>query len=157
MHKNDSSVPDFILGQYVLPDRPAGARTYPYSTSASTNPLRYSSLKTLTEVHRIGEVWANLLHNVYAALVATSGFSPAARTDPSGSAGNVVFLHLFVDALALQPCNPTVQNARDAWIQADQNRYGGAHRCTLWTAFASRGLGVNAADYEDNSTVPADC
>ena len=29
----------------------AGIRSHPYSTSATVNPLRYSSLKTLTEVH----------------------------------------------------------------------------------------------------------
>jgi extracellular elastinolytic metalloproteinase len=65
-------------------------RHYPYSTSAMTNPLRYSSLMDLYEVHGrimhnltlilllthltdMGEVWANMLHNVYAALVADHG------------------------------------------------------------------------------------
>jgi extracellular elastinolytic metalloproteinase len=108
-------------------------------------------------VHDIGEVWANMLHNVYAALVGARGFSAAAHTDPSGTAGNVVFLHLFIDALALQPCNPTFLTARDAWVQADVNRFGGANKCALWTAFASRGLGVNAASHNDDSTVPAGC
>lgn len=55
----------------------------------------------------IGEVWANMLHNVYAALVASHGFSGIAKTNPTSTAGNAVFLHLFLDALALQPCNPT--------------------------------------------------
>ena len=135
----------------------AGSRSHPYSTSNATNPLRYSSIQTLGEVHDIGEVWANMLHNVYAALVEANGFSDAARTDPSGTAGNVVFLHFFVDALPLQPCNPTFVNARDAWLQADVNRYGGANKCTLWKAFASRGLGINAADYVDDETIPEDC
>lgn len=92
-----------------------------------TNPLRYSALKTLTAVHSaclvsisleffsstrlsfsgIGEVWANILHNVYADLVGKYGFSTTAFTDPSGAQGNVVYLHLFIDALKLQPCNPT--------------------------------------------------
>ena len=31
----------------------------------------------------IGEVWANMLHNVYAQLVAARGFSATAKTDPS--------------------------------------------------------------------------
>ncbi|KAH9930441.1 Fungalysin metallopeptidase-domain-containing protein [Epithele typhae] len=155
-HKTSSSVPDFVMGQYVIDDS-AGIRNYPYSTSASTNPLRYSSIKTLNEVHNIGEVWANLLHNVYAALVAAHGFSAAARTDPSGSAGNVVFMHLFIDQLALQPCNPTFVTARDAWIQADANRYAGANKCTLWKAFASKGLGTKAASYNDDSTLPSGC
>lgn len=114
-------------------------------------------MQTLSEVHDIGEVWANMLHNVYAALVSAHGFAADARTHPESDAGNAVWLHLFVDALSLQPCNPTMPGARDAWLQADVNRYGGANRCVLWNAFASRGLGVNAKDYVDDSTVPTGC
>ncbi|KAF9457871.1 Fungalysin metallopeptidase-domain-containing protein [Collybia nuda] len=147
---------DYVLGQYVT-NNPAGIRTHPYSTNPAINPLRYSSIATLKEVHNIGEVWANLLHNMYAALVAARGFSTTARTDSTGSEGNVVFLHLFIDALALQPCNPTFVSARDAWIQADMDRYGGVNRCILWRAFASRGLGMMAAGFVDDSTVPDDC
>ncbi|KAH8989253.1 Fungalysin metallopeptidase-domain-containing protein [Lactarius akahatsu] len=147
---------DFVLGQYVI-NNPAGIRSHPYSTSATTNPLRYSSLKTLTEVHDIGEVWANMLHNVYASLVTAHGWSATARTNPGGTEGNIVFLHIFLDALLLQPCNPTFLTARNAWIQADANRFAGANKCTLWHAFASRGLGVNAANHNDDSTVPAGC
>ena len=51
----------------------------------------------------------------------------------------------------------TVATARDAWIQADTNRYGGANKCLLWKAFASRGLGVNAKNHVDDSTVPSGC
>ena len=51
----------------------------------------------------------------------------------------------------------SVVTARDAWIQADTNRFAGANECILWRAFASRGLGVNAANYVDDSTVPAGC
>ena len=71
--------------------------------SSTTNPLRYSSLQNLTEVHGInpsqlvigfcflmhyeiidiGEVWANMLHNVYAGLVGVHGFSDTAHTDPT--------------------------------------------------------------------------
>ncbi|KAI9453869.1 Fungalysin metallopeptidase-domain-containing protein [Lactarius psammicola] len=147
---------DFVLGQYVI-NNPAGIRSHPYSTSATTNPLRYSSLKNLHEVHAIGEVWANMLHNVYASLVTAHGWSATARTNPAGTEGNIVFLHLFLDALLLQPCSPTFLTARDAWIQADANRYAGANKCLLWNAFASRGLGVNAAKHNDDSTVPAGC
>ena len=31
----------------------------------------------------IGEVWANMLHNVYAQLVAVHGFSAIAKTNPA--------------------------------------------------------------------------
>ncbi|KAJ8482472.1 hypothetical protein ONZ45_g14935 [Pleurotus djamor] len=154
-HKS-AEIIDYVLGQYVI-NNPAGIRTHPYSTSATTNPLRYSSIASLNEVHAIGEVWANILHNVYAALVGAHGFSDTARTDPTSSAGNVVFLHLFIDALALQPCNPLMPAARDAWIQADVNRFGGANSCLLWNAFASRGLGVGAANHRDSTAVPDGC
>ncbi|KAF9443169.1 hypothetical protein P691DRAFT_764533 [Macrolepiota fuliginosa MF-IS2] len=154
--KTSATVADYVMGQYVIND-PAGIRTHPYSTSSSVNPLTYSSVGTLNEVHNIGEVWANMLHNVYAALVTAHGWSATSRTNPNGTEGNVVHLHLFLDALLLQPCSPTFLSARDAWIQADANRYGGANKCTLWKAFASRGLGVNAANHVNDATVPAGC
>lgn len=71
----------------------------------TTNPLTYASVGTLNEVHStsalvrkflrkltsqlfsrntdIGEVWANMLHNVLASLVSAHGFSSTARTDPT--------------------------------------------------------------------------
>ena len=52
---------------------------------------------------------------------------------------------------------PKVPDARDAWIQADANRYGGANGCLLWRAFASRGLGVGAALHVDSFLVPFGC
>lgn len=58
-------------------------------------------------MHAIGEVWANMLHNVYAALVEARGFSSTALTDSTSEAGNVVYMHLLIGALPLQPCNPT--------------------------------------------------
>lgn len=146
---------DFVVGAYVI-NNPAGIRSHPYSISKTTNPYTYATLKTKTEVHDIGEVWANILVNVYYPLVAKYGFA-SNLFDPTQQAGNVVFLHLFIDALPLQPCNPTFLTARDAIIQADANRYGGANKCLLWKAFASRGLGVNAANYNDDNTVPPGC
>ncbi|KAF9261835.1 hypothetical protein L218DRAFT_988704 [Marasmius fiardii PR-910] len=155
-HSNSFSITDFVMGQWVT-NSPRGIRSYPYSTSTTTNPLRYSSIATLNEVHAIGEVWANILHNVYAALVTQRGWSATARTNAGTTEGNVVFLTLLVEGLALQPCNPTLPQARDAWIQADLNNYKGINRCLLWKAFASRGLGVGAANYIDSTAIPADC
>ncbi|KAK1236422.1 hypothetical protein PQX77_000332 [Marasmius sp. AFHP31] len=163
---------DFVTGSYVLPDKPGGIRQYPYSTSAEVNPLRYSSIPaqnglvhvtthcpSLPLVNPIRQIWANILHNVLASLVSSKGFSSTAYTNPDGSEGNVIFLRLFVDALAIQPCNPTFIQARAAWIQADENRYGGEHKCVLWKAFASRGLGTDAKqdNYQDGEGVPDGC
>ncbi|KAJ7097447.1 Fungalysin metallopeptidase-domain-containing protein [Mycena epipterygia] len=154
--KTSAAVPDYVMGQYIV-NSAAGIRTHPYSTSSTVNPLTYASVGTLNEVHNIGEVWANLLHNVYAALVGAHGWSPDSRTNPDGTEGNIVYMHLFIDSLALQPCNPTFLTARNAWLQADVNRYAGANRCLLWKTFASKGLGVNAAGHVNNAVIPSDC
>ncbi|KAF5328132.1 hypothetical protein D9611_014937 [Ephemerocybe angulata] len=140
-------------------DAMASLRSAPYSTNAKTNTLRYSSIRKQQEVHNIGEVWANMLHNVQDALVQARGFSEEKLTNPDAPEGNVVFMRLFIDALAVQPCNPPViVQARDAWIQADQIRFNGANKCTLFKAFASRGLGLNADDqFIDDTTVPPEC
>jgi len=51
-----------------------------------------------------------------------------------------------------------VVEARDAWIQADEDLYNGANKCNLFQAFASRGLGLNAdSSFVDDDTVPAGC
>ncbi|KAH7101038.1 Fungalysin metallopeptidase-domain-containing protein [Auriculariales sp. MPI-PUGE-AT-0066] len=151
------SVVDWATGTYVLND-PAGVRDFVYSTNSTTNPLTYASLRTRTEVHAAGEVWANLLHNVLAALIAEYGYADDARTNPEGTGGNTIYMHLFIDALLLQPCNPTTIQARAAWIQADVNRYDGAHVCLLWKVFASRGYGSGATTTKtDNAAVPTEC
>jgi extracellular elastinolytic metalloproteinase len=85
------------------------------------------------------------------------GFDASARTSSTGTGGNTVFLHLIMDGFALQPCNPTFLTARNAIIQADANRYAGANKCIIWKAFASKGLGVNAANKVNDATLPSGC
>ncbi|KDR76563.1 hypothetical protein GALMADRAFT_246959 [Galerina marginata CBS 339.88] len=157
VNQNSAQTKDFVIGPYVF-NKATGLRTFPYSVNKATNPLTYGSLQTINEVHAIGEVWATLLHNVYASLVDERGFSAQKFTNPDGPEGNIVFMRLFMDALSLQPCNPTFVEARDAWIQADANRFNGANKCILFKAFASRGLGLNAdATFVDDATLPAGC
>ncbi|KAH7064208.1 hypothetical protein BKA62DRAFT_837362 [Auriculariales sp. MPI-PUGE-AT-0066] len=80
------------------------------------------------------------------------------REDGGVYGGDGLWLHLFIDALALQSCTPTFITARDAWIQTDKNRYKGANRRTLWTVFASRGIGQGTTSArKDNADVPAKC
>ncbi|KAF8261950.1 Fungalysin metallopeptidase-domain-containing protein [Lactarius quietus] len=147
---------DYVFGKHVG-NSTKGLRNYVYSTSNTTNPLLYSSLKTMTNTYDMGSVWANTLHNVYAELVKALGWSSKALTDPTTTEGNVVFFHLLFDALLLQACNPTFLQARDAWIQADANRYGSSHTCLLWQIFASKGFGPNATSYTDDLTFPPEC
>ncbi|KAH9053791.1 Fungalysin metallopeptidase-domain-containing protein [Lactarius vividus] len=147
---------DYVFGADVSMS-PTGLRRYPYSIDSHVNPLRYSSLQGMTDPHAMGEVWANTLHWMFVALVVKSGWSEEAYSDPTQVTGNAVFFHLFFDALLLQPCNPTFVQTRDAWIQADANRYNGTYTCLLWQIFAGLGLGVNAANYTDDATVPPGC
>ncbi|EJD41729.1 metalloprotease [Auricularia subglabra TFB-10046 SS5] len=150
-------VRDFSMGAYVIGDRPEGIRSHLYSRDGGVNPLTYGDLANMDEVHSIGEVWANVLHNVLAALVDAHGWADDAKENADAAGGNAVYLHLFLDSLPLTPCNPTFPDARAAWIQADQDRYGGENKCTLWKAFASRGLGVNANDHQNDFSVPEGC
>ncbi|KAF8733469.1 hypothetical protein RHS02_07334, partial [Rhizoctonia solani] len=135
-----SASQDFTLGSYV---NGKSLRDYPYSTSMNTNPLTYSSLQTRTEYHAAGELWGNIWHEIFAAFVSKYGFSND-KNNSTGTAGNIVALQLLIDALPLQPCNPTFVNARDAILQADFNRSEGANACLLWSVFAKRGLGYGA-------------
>ncbi|KAG8940108.1 hypothetical protein FRC04_005635 [Tulasnella sp. 424] len=153
--QSSATYKDFTLGSWVM-NKPAGIRSHPYSTNKNTNPLTYGDLQTKTEVHAIGEVWAMMLIEVYWALVAKYGFSND-NANPNQTQGNIVFLHLLVDALPLQPCNPTFLAARNAIIQADARRYRGVNKCLLWKAFAKRGLGVNAANYSNDFSAPKGC
>ncbi|KAL0062592.1 hypothetical protein AAF712_010526 [Marasmius tenuissimus] len=149
---DNKSIVDFTTGNWVL-NNTAGGRSKPYSTSTIVNNKRYSTLAVLDEISER----ANMLHNVLAALVSAKGHSTTARTDASGTAGNVVFMNILVHGLALQPCEPSFLTARDAIIQADQNLYGGVHKCLLWKTFASRGLGFDAKNHRDSTTIPKDC
>ncbi|QRV79441.1 extracellular metalloproteinase MEP [Ceratobasidium sp. AG-Ba] len=149
---------DFTMGSYVT-NNPAGIRSHPYSVNKTTNPLTYGSLKKINEVHDIGEVWATMLHGCLFSLIEELGLCNQSQLkDPESTCGQAVMLHLVLDGFALQPCSPTFVSARDAIIQADANRYGGAHKCLLWHAFADRGLGNGAGgDYTDNTDVPEGC
>lgn len=68
-----------------------------------------------------------------------------------------MFVTNYIRELPLTSFCSLVLSARDAWIQADANRYAGANLCTLWSAFASRGLGVAAKEFKDDFTVPSKC
>ncbi|CEL56171.1 hypothetical protein RSOLAG1IB_11860 [Rhizoctonia solani AG-1 IB] len=144
----------FTLGSYVYTKN---IRTYPYSTNTTVNPRTYATLNDLTATHSIGEVWALIWHEIYAALIEKHGFTTE-KNNPDLTAGNTVALHLYIDGMKLQPCNPTFIAARNAVIQADANRYGGANKCLLWTAYAKRGLGYGATTTKvDSKTLPPEC
>ncbi|KNE65471.1 hypothetical protein AMAG_11092 [Allomyces macrogynus ATCC 38327] len=136
------------VGVYVA-NNPNGIRTYPYSNNMSVNPLKYSSLKTMTEPHAVGVVWAVILVEIYFNLVKKYGYGDLMAAD--FSKGNSKFLKIVFDALKLQPCNPHILHARNALLQADVNMTGGTSYCEIFLPFAKRGFGWSAnGDFVDN-------
>jgi len=136
---------DPVVGAYVTGNATIGIR----KASMAASPFTYANIKdgTMTEVHNAGEVWAAALW--------------AARN----AVGAATIEQLVVSGMKLTPCNPTMLQARDGIIQADVNLNGGANRCKLFTAFASRQMGSGASSPNHNSTsaivlstaVPSDC
>ncbi|HEX8295097.1 MAG TPA: M36 family metallopeptidase, partial [Chthoniobacteraceae bacterium] len=138
-----------------------GIRRYPYSTQLLKNPLTFKDIDdnqasahsgvprgpiggaTASEVHNVGEVWCAALWEVRANLIAAHGFA----------VGNELVLQLVTDGMKISPANPTFLQARDAIIQADQIKTGGANFDRLWAGFAKRGLGAYASSPGSNTTI----
>lgn len=160
--RRDTRTVDYPIGDYAF-NNPRGIRAFVYSTNMQTNPYTYSSLNTLTRVHQFGTVWCTMLYEVFWNLVDDHGNThrQEPHLDRRGipTDGKYLAQKLVLDALALQPCNPSFLQARDAILDADRALTGGRNICSLWTAFAKRGLGEDAARiggvYTDGFVVPA--
>ncbi|KAL2917400.1 decapping endonuclease targeting mRNA [Polyrhizophydium stewartii] len=152
----DTRTTKIVVGDYVV-NSSAGIRSAPYTTDLTVNSLKYSSLKTRNEVHDIGEVWVEMLWEVYWNLVDKKGFSTDLYNAKS-TAGNVVALQLVIGGMMNQPCNPTIIQARDAILKADQTFYGGKFKCDIWKGFAKRGAGFSATTTKtDKTDLPSGC
>ncbi|SEH43310.1 T9SS-dependent M36 family metallopeptidase [Chryseobacterium culicis] len=156
--------PDFGLNDYTY-GRTNGMKV---STSIQGIPV------TVPDVHSIGFIWASMLWDLNWKYVDKYGYNSNVLADPNSGSAKV--LQLVMDALKLQPCNPTFVQGRDAILAADQASTGGQNKCMIWTTFAKRGLGVNASagalnglafganqpmpelsDQVEDFTVPAEC
>src|SRR4029078_600009 len=78
------------------------------------------------EVHKDGEIWTAALWDLRKAL------------------GKDITDRLVVDGLKATPCNPSMTDARDAILSADQAADRGANCSAIWTVFARHGLGFSA-------------
>lgn len=145
----DAQFDAYAVGDYVLDD-PAGIRRFPYSFDMTINPLTYGDYNGSNQVHDAGEIWASALWDLNWLLInGDGGDIPAMGFDPdlyNGTGGNNFALQLVMDALKLQPANPSFLDARDAILAADQVATGGANQLAIWTAFARRGMGFSAFD-----------
>ncbi|EEP81367.1 extracellular elastinolytic metalloproteinase [Uncinocarpus reesii 1704] len=142
----DTRHTDYPKGAWVA-NNPRGVRQYVYSTNMTTNPLVYTTVNSLNQVHAIGTVWATILYEVLWNLIDKHGkndgptpkFRNGVPTD-----GKYLAMKLVLDGLALQPCNPNFVQARDAILDADKILTGGRNQCELWKGFAKRELGTGA-------------
>ncbi len=101
-------------------------------------------------VHDAGTRWNAALWDINHLLTERYGFESNVYNSTS-LAGNIRTMHLVMNALKLQPLNPTFMQARDAILAADELLYGGAHKLELWTAFARRGLRHRAQTANSNA------
>lgn len=125
-----------------------GIRSYPYSTDMSVNPKVFSDVAANQEVHAFGEVWAQMVWDLYWAMVDKYGYDASIENHNSGNARAV---QLVVDGMKMQPCGPGFQDGRDGIMLADIVDYNGADTCLISTVFARRGLGYYASQGDPNN------
>lgn len=145
--QRDTDLPTegYTLGTYVLgePVDGPGIRNYPYSFDMTINPHTYADYNGNSEPHAAGEIWASVLWDLNWLLINQDGFDPDLY---QGNAGNQKALSLVMEALKLQPANPSFLEGRDAILAADQLLYNSANQDLIWQAFARRGMGYSAND-----------
>ncbi len=165
----ETDTPEMIkgVGNYVTyrPVNGEGIRNFPYTTDMKLNPQTYEDIGDTNVPHGVGEIWMAMVWEVYWEMVNKWGFD----TDfYNGTGGNNRTIQLVLDGMKLQPCLPDFVEARDAILMADEVNYNGVDTCSIWRAFAKRGLGVNAdpgvagggvgvGDEVEDFTFPPEC
>ncbi|MBC8106998.1 MAG: M36 family metallopeptidase, partial [Anaerolineae bacterium] len=141
---------------YSIGEDPNGPsiRRYPYSFDKTINPTTFGLYNSSTGVHHTGELWATALWDLAVTLERKWGFNPNLKSGyvTSNGNGNILAMKLVMDALKIQPANPSFLQARDAILQADVTLTGGANQRDIWQSFARRGLGTSATTASTNST-----
>ncbi|KAG0043742.1 Fungalysin/Thermolysin Extracellular metalloproteinase 5 [Gryganskiella cystojenkinii] len=141
----------FDMGSYANGGQ--GIRRFPYSTSKSVNPSTFKIMDGAAYwgVHAKGEVWAEMLYEVYRNLNLRLPFTEDWYTNDKTSYANTLAIQLVVDGMKLQPCTPSFIQARDAILQAENLLTEGRYKCDIWRAFSKRGLGPRARVIGANS------
>lgn len=162
----------FAVGAYVTGNGEKGIRNYnlgrnlappsvlaPTAPLSNRNPLNYSNVGydiTGVQVHADGEIWSATNGEIRELLIAKyDGAFPASDAalqkrcadgleDVDDCPGNRRWIQIVFDAFLLMPAAPSMVDARDAYLAADQMRFGGANQLELWRGFARRGLGEDA-------------
>ncbi|MFL5789405.1 MAG: M36 family metallopeptidase, partial [Flavisolibacter sp.] len=146
------------LGNYVFgePVSGPGIRRVPYTTDMTVDTLTYKSMDGNSnqngEVHNIGEIWCSAIWDMTWNIIKQEGSINSNLYDAQGGGGNTIALNLVMEGLKLQTCSPGFLDSRDAILAADSILYNNRHKCSIWNAFARRGMGISASQGSSNST-----
>ncbi|MCB9055448.1 MAG: M36 family metallopeptidase [Chitinophagales bacterium] len=139
------------IGTYVLGQAPTGngIRNFRYCTNMAINPLVYSATLP-SQVHNRGEYLCMALWEMTWEMIQQGGINPNLYNS-AAAGGNSAALKLVIEGMKLQPCGPGFIDVRDAILEADTMFFGGLYSCSIWRAFAKRGMGRNASQGSANS------
>lgn len=156
----------YPLAFYAVGDAYFGIRRAPYSTSFTTFPLTFRhisdgvALPTTaplafgqngadnSEVHNTGEIWCNVLWEIYASLLNDPRYSFTQAQERMKS--------YVIAGLKMTPNAPTMLEARDALLAAARATDAtGVDFQLMATAFAKRGMGAGAVAPDRASTTNA--
>ncbi len=156
----------WAVGSYATGNTDVAIRDF----AIDRNPLNFSDYgfdTTGPEVHADGEIWNGTMWSVRQALVdkydathpyadkalqrrCSVGTTSASPLAPDHCPGNRRWIQLVFDSFLLQQGATSMLDARDAFIAADQMRFGGANREVIAKAFAQRGMGQYATTTADD-------
>ncbi len=125
-----------------------GIRRFPYSTDMNVNPQTFKDIKATAAPHPLGEVWVDMLWDIFWGYVDKYGYDADWTNTESG---NFKAVQLVLDGMKIQGCNPGFIRGRDAIIAAEEANTGGENKCMLWEMFARRGLGYFADGGSSNN------
>jgi len=141
---NVRSIGTYVVGQ---PSSGGGIRAYPYSTNMTINPWTYAMLATGTaggESHYIGEIWCTALWDMTWNVIQQANAINTNFYNANGIGGNSDAMKLVMMGMKLQPCSPGFLDGRNAILKADTILFNGKYSCSIWNAFAKRGMGPYA-------------
>ncbi|GGU16296.1 M36 family metallopeptidase [Nocardioides albus] len=156
----------WAVGSYATGNTDIAIRDF----AIDENPLNFSDYgfdSTGPEVHADGEIWNGTMWSVRQALVdkydathpyadkalqrrCSVGTASASPLAPDHCPGNRRWIQLVFDSFLLQQGATSMLDARDAFLAADQMRFGGANRQVIADAFARRGMGQYATTTADD-------
>lgn len=139
--ENARGIGTFVNGESV---NGRGVRRFPYSTDMNINPQTYDNIKGTIDPlnpHPVGEVWADMLWDLYWAMANRYGFDADITNVNSGNGKSI---QLVMEGMKMQPCSPGFIDGRDAILKADLLLNNGVNQCLIWEVFARRGLGYYA-------------